>query len=96
MGDVVVGLVNNPDSSEICDSELMHPMHAEKAFPFGSKVRIPGIRTDIQDDSKIVSNSQTESILSYFEQWAGRDSNPWPPDYQSGALAKLSYQPTVV
>ena len=21
--------------------------------------------------------------------WAGRDSNPWPPDYQSGALAKL-------
>lgn len=28
--------------------------------------------------------------------WAGRDSNPWPPDYQSGALAKLSYQPTVV
>ena len=74
----------------------MHPMHAEKVFPFGSKVRILGIRTDIQGDSKIVSNSRTESILSYFELWAGRDSNPWPPDYQSGALAKLSYQPTVV
>ena len=35
-----------------------------------------------------------------FELWAGRDSNPWPPDYQSGALAKLlsqrdlSYRPT--
>lgn len=41
------------------------------------------------------SSGQTESILRYFEEWAGTDSNPRPPEKSrelraSGSIERLS------